>query len=289
MKRTMPKAQLPKLHSRLAFELSESALAKWQPGLQARDGGADNTISIYGPIGEQFYDGVTVRRISAALRSIGDQDVIVNINSPGGDVFEGLAIYNLLRDHAAKVTTRVVGVAASSASVIAMAGDDIQIGRAAFMMIHNIWGLFIGNRNDLREAAEMLEPFDAVLAEIYASRSGKTSGEVAKLMDAETWLGGSKAVDEGFADDYLPADAIEETAKDDKQNSAVRRVDLALAKQGIPRAERRALLQQLRGTPGAAAESMHDAGVGVICAAFEGFAANQQKKSLSQIFTENLK
>ncbi|HCF5801664.1 TPA: Clp protease ClpP, partial [Pseudomonas aeruginosa] len=104
---------------------------------------------------------------AGALRAIGgDVDVTVNINSPGGDVFEGLAIYNLLREHKGKVSVNIIGLAASAASFIAMAGDEIRIGRAAFLMIHNAWLIAMGNRNDLREIADWLEPFDMTLADI---------------------------------------------------------------------------------------------------------------------------
>ncbi|MBN0106041.1 Clp protease ClpP, partial [Pseudomonas aeruginosa] len=93
----------------------------------------------YEPIGYDWWtgEGVTAKRIAGALRAIGgDVDVTVNINSPGGDVFEGLAIYNLLREHKGKVTVRVLGLAASAASFIAMAADEVKIARAGFLMIH---------------------------------------------------------------------------------------------------------------------------------------------------------
>ncbi|MBN8956897.1 MAG: Clp protease ClpP, partial [Rhizobiales bacterium] len=140
------------------------ALDRWRPSVQAKAADADNTISILDVIGEDFWtgEGVTVNRVTAALRSIGNRDVVVNINSPGGDFFEGLAIYNVLRDHPAKVTVKVLGIAASAASVIAMAGDEVLIARAGFMMIHNTWIIAMGDRNDLREVADWLEPFDQV-------------------------------------------------------------------------------------------------------------------------------
>jgi ATP-dependent Clp protease protease subunit len=188
----------------------------------------------------------------------------VNINSPGGDLFEGIAIYNLLRDHAGKVTTRVVGLAASSASVIAMAGDNIQIARAGFEMIHNVWVFTMGNRNDLRAAADQLEPFDDALADVYASRSGMDKAKVAKLMDKETWFSGAQAIESGFADELHAADQIEETeGGDDAPAAALRRADLALAKSGMPRSERRALLKQLRATSSAEPAPTPSAGEGV--------------------------
>nr|WP_256372528.1 head maturation protease, ClpP-related [Citrobacter sp. wls829] len=121
-------------------------------------------------------------------------DVTVNINSPGGDMFEGLAIYNLLRDYEGKVTVKVLGIAASAASIIAMAGDDIQIGRGAFLMIHNCWVYAMGNRHDFAELANSLGPFDSAMADIYAVRSGLDMETVQKLMDAESYIGGSDAI-----------------------------------------------------------------------------------------------
>ena len=108
---------------------TEGAIDRWKPEVHAA-ADDDNSISIYDVIGEDFWtgEGVTVKRIDAALRKIGNRDVVVNINSPGGDVFEGIAIYNRLREHPAKVQVKVMGLAASAASIIAMAGDEIQIG-----------------------------------------------------------------------------------------------------------------------------------------------------------------
>ena len=139
---------------------TETALDRWQPGVQAA-ADTDNSISSYDVIGEDFWtgEGVTVKRIDAALRKIGNRDVVVNINSPGGDVFEGIAIYNRLREHPAQVHVRVLGLAASAASIIAMAGDKIEVGEAAFIMIHNAWVMAVGNRHDMAEVAAFLEPF----------------------------------------------------------------------------------------------------------------------------------
>ena len=130
-------------------------------GAEVRAAGNDaNSISIYDSIGENWEGtGVTAKRISAALRAIGDKDVVVNINSPGGDFFEGVAI-SKLREHQGRVTVQVMGLAASAASVIAMAGDQILMGDGSFLMIHNAWAVAIGNRHDMADAAKLLEPFD---------------------------------------------------------------------------------------------------------------------------------
>lgn len=234
--------------SSLTFEPDESALAKWRPGVQAAVEGDDNVISIYDVIGEDFWtgEGVTSKRIAGALRRIGNQDVVVNVNSPGGDFFEGIAIYNLLREHPAKVTIKVLGLAASAASIIAMAGDEIQISEVGFLMVHNAWAVAVGNRHDFAETAATLEPFDDAMASLYATRAGVDKAEAASWMDDETWFNGSRAVEIKLADSLLPSSQVSEsTAQSTKSLAAARRVEAALAKQGLPRSERRSLIGEL--------------------------------------------
>ena len=136
-------------------------LTKWAEHSLAAvpDADGDTTISMFDVIGEDGWTGggVTAKRISAALRSIGNRDVIVRINSPGGDMFEGIAIYNLLRTHPAKVTVEVLGWAASAASIIAMAGDEIRIAENAFFMVHDPAMTIEGGAEDLRAAAELVD------------------------------------------------------------------------------------------------------------------------------------
>lgn len=245
---------------------SPDVLAKWDVGVRAAEDAGSASISIYDVIGQDPWSGggITAKRIDGALRAIGKKDIVVNINSPGGDLFEGIAIYNLLRAHDAKVTVRVMALAASAASVIAMAGDEVQVARAGFFMIHNAWVLAMGNQHDLRDVADWLAPFDQTMADLYASRTGLSVKEVTKLMDEETWMGGAKAVELGFANDFVPADQVAQdpaaraAAKD---MLAVRRVDALLARQGVPRNERRSLIGSLKtGTQDAAGDAKPDAG-----------------------------
>ncbi|WP_057626651.1 head maturation protease, ClpP-related [Stenotrophomonas terrae] len=129
----------------MQFDIREDAIEAWQPEMQAAASDPATSISIYGRIGQSFDGtGVTSRIIAAALRSIGPRAVTVNINSPGGDYFEGLGIYNLLRQHAGEVTVHVLSMAASAASVIAMAGDRILMADHSRIMIHNAWGVAVG-------------------------------------------------------------------------------------------------------------------------------------------------
>ncbi|MDH3232210.1 MAG: Clp protease ClpP [Alphaproteobacteria bacterium] len=264
--RKMPQAELAAKPG-VKSDVQPSVLMRWNPDIRAATKDDDeNTISILDIIGQDWFgDGVTAKRIRAALRSIGKNDVTVLINSPGGDFFEGLAIYNLLRDHPAQVTVKIMGMAASAASVIAMAGDDIQIARAGFLMIHNVWVIALGDKNDLREVADWLEPFDESAIDIYAARSGMKVDELRAMMDKETWIGGSKAIEMNLADELLPADQVDSKAKqsaDAKFIKAEKQFDRICASINFSVAQRRELMQALRGDkPGAVTTGKQDAAV----------------------------
>ncbi|HCA3525893.1 TPA: Clp protease ClpP [Klebsiella quasipneumoniae subsp. similipneumoniae] len=249
-KKQLPVAPAGRPCARVTCETLPSALDRWYGGIKAATTD-DNTISVFDVIGQDYWgEGITAKRIAGALRAMNGADVTVNINSPGGDMFEGLAIYNLLREYEGHVTVKVLGIAASAASIIAMAGDDIQIGRGAFLMIHNCWLYAMGNRHDFAELAQSLEPFDTAMADIYAARSGLDIAAVQKLMDAESYIGGSDAVAKGLADSLLSADAVSDG--DESPAAALRKLDALLAKTNTPRSERRKLIKALTGnTPGA--------------------------------------
>lgn len=236
----------------ISYELKPRALDKWNSSIRAAS--SANTISVLDVIGEDYWgEGVTAKRISGALRAIGNNDVVVNINSPGGDMFEGLAIYNLLRAHSGKVTVNILGIAASAASIIAMAGDEIHMGRGAFLMIHNCWSIGVGNRHDFAKLAADLEPFDKSMADIYVARSGQSESVVSKMMDDETYIASSDAIAKGFADGLLAADEINDG--DESPQAAIRKLDAALAKAEMPRSERRKLISALTGSmPGATSD-----------------------------------
>lgn len=250
--KSLPAAPEGRPFARENRDLPSSAMERWNGGIKAAKSD-DNSISVFDVIGADWYgDGVTASRIAAALRSIGGADVTVNINSPGGDMFEGLAIYNLLREYEGKVTVKVLGLAASAASIIAMAGDEVQIGRGAFLMIHNCWVYAMGNRHDLQQIAADMAPFDKAMNDIYGARTGLDAATIDAMMDAETYIGGSDAVEKGFADRLLAADEIADG--DDSPAAALRKLDATLAKTDMPRSERRKLLKALTGSkPGAAA------------------------------------
>jgi ATP-dependent Clp protease protease subunit len=247
-KELMPSARQDRPRTDVQWDITPQALERWNREVVAAATDEEATLSILDPIGEDFWtgEGVTAKRVAGILRTVGaNRDIVVNVNSPGGDLFEGMAIYNLLREHKGRVTVKVVGLAASAASIVAMAGDDIQIARAGFLMIHNTWVAVVGNKNDLVEVAEQLEVFDISMAEIYAARTGLELKAIQKKMDAETWINGSAAVDEGWADSLLPSDAV----KRDKARAEMPpayMLNVALAKAGMPRGQRRSLLQDFK-------------------------------------------
>ena len=250
--------QLPeiKVQARIGaaqFDMRPDALDRWEPSIHAASE-SDNTISIYDQIGEKWDgSGMTAKRMAGILRNLGNKDIQVNINSPGGDFFEGVAVYNLLRQHKAKVTVNVMGLAASAASVIAMAGDEINMGEGSFIMIHNAWAVAVGNRHDMQAASEQLAPFDEAMAEVYAARTGLTAKAAAKLMDAETWIGSSKAIEDGFATGMLESAEISQGTKAHSDKKAMALIDSAMAKAGHDRATRRDAFHSLfSGKPAAA-------------------------------------
>ena len=154
-------------------------------------------MHIYGPIG---WDGITARQVADELDNIGDVERIhVRINSEGGHAFDGVAIMNQLMSSQLRVDVTVDGLAASAASVIAMAGDSITMAAGAMMMVHNPMGFVMGGAEEMRSTANVLDAITDQVAGIYAARTSIDHKGVRALMDAETWLGAAQAVDMGFA------------------------------------------------------------------------------------------
>jgi ATP-dependent Clp protease protease subunit len=268
--RNLPKARQFERPQNFQWDPPSDVLAQWAALAPMAATDDETTITMFDVIGEDWWTGagVTAKRVSAALRAIGDRDVTVKINSPGGDLFEGIAIYNLLAQHPAKVTVQVMGWAASAASIIAMAGDEIVMGLGTFMMVHNAWGLVVGNRHDLAEASGLFAEFDGAIADIYQARTGLDRAEIEKLMDADTFMKPSTAVEKGFADrvdEGIEAPKEDASASSARDVHALRRVDAALAQTGMPRTERRSLLGEIKGgTRDAAPTATQDAGEDVI-------------------------
>lgn len=175
---------------------------KWSFALSKEDDGATVVLDILDVIGDWCGpNAVTARGTIAALDAAKDAKTIrARINSAGGEVTEGLAIYNALSQHPARVEVVVMGLAASMASVIAMAGDTITMAQGSFMMIHNPWTIAAGDGDDMRHAADFLDKLRDSLVGIYATRTKKPAEAIATMMADETWMKAEEAVTEGFAD-----------------------------------------------------------------------------------------
>lgn len=154
-------------------------------------------LIIYGEISSDKWDEteITPNEVKELLDSVKNKDLDIFINSSGGNVFAGLAIYHMLKRHEGKKTVYVDGIAASIASIIAMAGDEIHIPKNAYLMIHRSWICTAGNKNDLLDIIAMLEKTDLNMADIYYEKAleGVTSEKILELMDNETWLTGKEA------------------------------------------------------------------------------------------------
>ena len=163
--------------------------------------GSKAEIYLYGIIGETWFEeGVGAKQVAEDLKKLGNVKAIdVRINSEGGDVFQGMTIYSLLTQHGAKITVYVDGLAASAASFIAMAGSEINISEAAFMMVHNARGGVWGEADDMRRRADLLDTVTGQIRDIYVARTDKTEAQIKAWMDAETWFTGKEAVENGFA------------------------------------------------------------------------------------------
>lgn len=172
-------------------------------GIQLRNK-ANNAaeILIYEDIGDGFWtSGVTASGFLKDLKDLGPIDTLdIRINSNGGSVFDGIAIYNALKRHPATKNVYVDGIAASIASIIAMAGDSITMGEGTFLMIHNASGLSMGNASDMRAMADVLDGIDAQLVDIYANRTGMDAEVLAQMMADETWMNADDAIAGKFAD-----------------------------------------------------------------------------------------
>jgi ATP-dependent protease ClpP protease subunit len=174
-------------------------------------------LYVYGPIGGSLWiDGITSQAVVGALKVMTDggaKALTIFINSPGGDAFEGIAILNCLKRFPGAKTVMVDGLAASAASIIAMAGDRICMGSGAMMMVHNAAARAQGNAQELRETADMLEKVSDSLVSAYADRTGLDPAAIKELLDAETWMSPAEAIERGFAtEQFEQGDSTDATA-----------------------------------------------------------------------------
>ncbi|QOK28057.1 Clp protease ClpP [Cytobacillus oceanisediminis] len=157
-------------------------------------------LTIYGDIGESWWwESTSASDVDSALKAAGSNDLIINLNSPGGSAFDGIAIYNRLKAHKGKVTINVDGWACSAASIIAMAADELIMGAGAMMMIHEASTIVWGSKTLMRKEAEMLEKLEDGIIDIYMTRANVEREEIRSMVNEETWFSANEAVEIGFA------------------------------------------------------------------------------------------
>lgn len=171
-------------------------------------------LLLYGDIGESWWgESVTAKTIADRLKEIGEVDLLnVRINSAGGSAFEGIAIYNQLVRAAPRIEVDIDGMALSIASIIAMAGERIRMAENAMLMIHEPWTIAMGNSEELRKTAELLDAMNDNLITTYNRRTGIERAELAELMAEETWFQASEALERGFVDEITAGQAAENGA-----------------------------------------------------------------------------
>jgi HK97 family phage major capsid protein/ATP-dependent Clp endopeptidase proteolytic subunit ClpP len=163
-------------------------------------------IFIYEEIGEGWYGGISAKKFADDLKALGEiAKITLRINSPGGDVFDGNTIYNILKQHKASVVVYIDGLAASIASIIAMAGDEIFIADNAMVMVHNPSTFAVGYADDLRKTADLLDKIAGSIVVTYVKRTGQDEAKIKELMANETWMSAQEALQNGFADQIVDA------------------------------------------------------------------------------------
>lgn len=158
------------------------------------------SIKIYDEIASDGW-GISVKDIDEQIKDLGDKPLDIHINSYGGEVFEGFAIYNTLKDYKGYKTVYIDGIAASIASVIAMCGDKIVMSKASMLMIHNASGFAYGNAEEMQKVVNALEQINSVIRGIYVAKTGMSEDEIKNLMDNETYLQPQECLEYGFIDE----------------------------------------------------------------------------------------
>lgn len=177
---------------------------KWKNQAQTETAPAERTLFLNGTIAEEswFDDDVTPQLFKDELMA-GSGDITVWINSPGGDCVAAAQIYNMLMDYKGNVTVKIDGIAASAASVIAMAGTKVLMSPVSMMMIHNPMTIAFGDTAEMQKAIEMLGSVKDSIINAYEIKTGLSRAKLSHLMDAETWMDANKAVELGFADEVI--------------------------------------------------------------------------------------
>jgi len=234
--------------------------AKGSYRIENKASSSESTVYIYDEIS---WFGVQAEQFIKDFNAITSATIHLRINSPGGAAFDGTAIYNVIKQHKSKIIIHIDGLAASIASVIAMAGDEVRMAENAFMMIHEPWSIAIGTSQDFRDEADLLDKVGGTIAKTYSSnnRKGKKEPEITDMMAAVTWMTAQEALDNGFIDvieeedkktDKSPAvmfdlsayDNVPDALKDQKPNLTKRDIENILIKNGVSQSQAKVLLAE---------------------------------------------
>ena len=172
----------------------------------------EKTIDMRGPIGD-FEGGISADDFRDCLKDHAGSDVTIHLNSEGGSVSDGLAMYNAIIQHEGKVTVHIDTLAASIATVIASAADEVVMNSNAKYMIHRCWTVAMGNCKDFRSTADVMEMLDQDIADSYVERTKKPKAEIIEMMDAETWMDAEEALAQGFVDSIYKIERKKKPAK----------------------------------------------------------------------------
>ncbi|MCI6652658.1 MAG: Clp protease ClpP [Ruminococcus sp.] len=191
----------------------------WKWKNQTQNSPTERILTLNGTIAEEswFDDDVTPQLFKEELLS-GSGDITVWINSPGGDCVAAAQIYNMLMDYKGNVTVKIDGIAASAASVIAMAGTEVLMSPVSTMMIHNPATVAMGDHNEMQKAIEMLNEVKESIINAYEIKTGLSRAKLSHLMDSETWMNANKAVELGFADGIISRNAFPEKEEDEDED-----------------------------------------------------------------------
>ncbi len=187
------------MHRKL-FDLARANAGKGA-GIRSETDGDTATVYVYDII--DAYWGVSANDFARTLGAISVPNINLRVNSPGGDVFEARAMMAAIAEHPATIVAKIDGLAASAATALTLACDSVEIVDGGFYMIHQAWTLALGNADDMRTTAGLLDKIDTVLVEGYAKKSGKSADEIKAWMAAETWFTAQEAIDAGFANSLV--------------------------------------------------------------------------------------
>jgi ATP-dependent protease ClpP protease subunit len=175
--------------------------------LKVEQEGDDATIYLYDAIGDWY--GVSAKDFVKELSAIDAKNIHLRINCPGGDVFEARTIATALRQHKAKITSHIDGVCASAATYIALSANEVEMAEGAFFMIHRAWCLQVGDADDMRSVADLLDKVDASIVVDYSRKTGMGDDEIMQLMTAETWFTATEALENKFIDRIYESEEVE--------------------------------------------------------------------------------